>query len=81
MKLDEAISQTGILQIYGLVLSSGTLNKCMYCTVGGKLAVKLLQLQAQCSAVGARKVKEGIVSSERGCRVLTAFLACLLWVL
>eukprot|EP00731_Ephydatia_muelleri_P024258 Em0016g529a len=29
---------------------------------GGKLAVKLLQLQAQCSAVGARKVKEGICS-------------------
>ena len=45
----------------------------MYCTVGGKLAINLLQLQAQCPTVGARKVKEGIVCAERGYNYCTMY--------
>ena len=40
-------------------------------TVDGKLAVKLLQLQARWPAVGARKVREGIVREGDGQAVLT----------
>ena len=78
IKLEEAIGHTGkysiIIQGTCMHISLGLVVLCSVCieyTVGGKLAVKLLQLQARWPAVGARKVREGIVSSEKGSQAPT----------